>query len=74
MPLTKEQMREYNREYYKKNKEKIIAHRKENWTYLNREYRRNHPEIIKMANKKYYEKNRESILAKAKEKYASRKW
>lgn len=74
MVFTKEQISEYNREYYQKNKEKIFAHRKENWTYINKEYRREHPEIIRMANKRYYEKNRERLLAKAKEKYASRKW
>ncbi len=74
MALTKEQEREYNREYYLKNKERIFARRKENWTYINKRYRMEHPEVIRIANKKYYEKNRERLLAKAKEKYASRKW
>lgn len=72
--LAKEQVREYKREYYKKNKDKIIAHRKENWTYSNHKYRMEHPEMVRIANKKYYEKNKEILLAKAREKYANKKY
>lgn len=74
MTWTKEQVREYNREYYKKNKEKIFTRRKENWTYINNKYRIEHPEMVRVANKKYYEKNKEILLAKAKEKYANKKY
>lgn len=74
MTWTKEQISEYNREYFRKNKEKIIAHRKENWTYSNNKYRKEHPEMVRIVNRKYYEKNKERLLAKAKEKYANKKY
>lgn len=74
MTWTKEQKSEYNKEYFRKNKEKIIAHRKENWTYSNKKYKIEHPEVVRMSSRKYYLKNREKILAKAKEKYADKKY
>lgn len=39
-----------------------------------KQYRIEHPEMVRMANRKYYHKNKERILAKAKERYANKKY
>lgn len=39
-----------------------------------KQYRIEHPEMVRMSNRKYYEKNKKKILAKAKERYAIKKY
>lgn len=45
------------------------------WTKkYSKQYRMEHPEMVRIANRKYYEKNKERLLAKAKERYANKKY
>lgn len=76
MAKTKEEIREYHREYLKKNKARLRAKRLE-WEASNaehkreydKEYRASRKEQIAEYNKKYREENKEVILAKSKEKW-----
>jgi hypothetical protein len=58
---TNEEKKEWNKQYFQKNKEKITVR-----TY---EYRANNKEQDKQYHKKYYENNKVSILEKDKQKY-----
>ena len=59
MPYTKEETREYNRQYNLKNKEKISQKQKE--------YREKNREKLKESDKQKYLKNKEKILQRNKE-------
>ena len=87
IPGMREKMNKYNkeyrqqpevkkkiREYYQKNREKIIKARKENYQKNKekrkeyaREYRKKNKEEISKKQKEYYKKNREKIINKIRE-------
>lgn len=78
--MTKEEEKEYNREYYRKNKERILKQVKE-YRELNKEkiaeskrdhYRSNIDEIRKKQHE-YYLRNREHFINKQREYYESNK-
>ena len=65
MTRTKEEKRQYNKEYYQKNKEKLIARQKEiteknkeKYQEYQKQYRDNNREDIKLKNNEYNKKNR----------------
>ena len=64
--MTKEEKKEYHKEYREANKEKIAKYREANKE-NNKEYYQANKEIILANNKKYREANKESILANNKE-------
>jgi hypothetical protein len=66
MPQTKEEKnKEYQKEWYKKNREKIIKKRKE--------YREKNKEKIKEYDREWYKKNKADIIKKSKEWYENNK-
>ena len=77
---TKEEIAQYKKEYYEKNKEKIseqwkvrYEQNKEEIKAYQAEYRKNNPEKKREGRKKYYEENKEISLAKMKEYYEKNK-
>ena len=65
MVRTKEQIREYHKKWYQKNREKQIL-----WA---RKWRKDNPKEEKKRKKKYYEENREKIIQKRKKYYEENK-
>ncbi len=72
--------REYNKEYYKKNKTGHSHAMKKNYEekrdeYLERakEQRERDPEKVKAYNKEYYKKHRRELLIRRRERYAEEK-
>lgn len=65
MKKTAEEKREYRREYYARNPEKVKE--------TVRAWREANPEKVKEANQKYYQKNREKILEQKKEQRRRKK-
>ena len=59
MVRTKEEIKEYNKDYYKKNREKILEYHKD--------YDENNKEKRKIYNKDYQENNKEKLLEKQKD-------
>lgn len=68
-PEIRERIRQANREYYQKNRERIRARRKARW----HDYEKDPPpeirEKMRQAKQEYYQKNRERIRAKRKAKW-----
>lgn len=80
MAKTAEEKREYRREYYARNREKILA-RNRAWQKANpekvkeivRAWQKANPEKVKEAARAYYARNREKILARQKEQRRRKK-
>jgi hypothetical protein len=66
MPFTKEERKEYDKEYYEKNKQKIKEQRKE--------YYQQNKEQRKEYDKKYHDANKEKIKEYQKKYYKISKW
>lgn len=66
--MTKEEIKQYNREYQQKNKD-IIRERKKIYTFKNKKNRKKylalHKDQIKQQRKKYYEKNKKNLIQKS---------
>ena len=80
----KEKIKAWTKENYQKNREKILAKRKEKKKPLtpeqkekakksNAEWRKKNPERVKEGKRKYWAKHREHLLKKRKENYEKRK-
>ena len=69
MAKTAEEKREYRREYYARNREKILERNRE----TTRAWREANPEKVKETVRAYYARNREKILARQKEQRRRKK-
>jgi hypothetical protein len=65
MPYNKERKKEYDKKYFEKNQERLIAKSKK--------YHQDNLERIKLQRKEYRQRNRELILARKKEDYEKNK-
>lgn len=76
MPKTSKQIKEYSKNWYKKNKDRQLAKSKEYYQENHEErkvYRENNPDKIKERFKKYYEENKEKLKARRREYYRNNK-
>ena len=78
--ITKEEIKEHQKQYYKDNRNHILdikkdyyEDNKEKLLKINKQYRKNNKEILAKKDKEYYENNKEEIKKKDKEYYENNK-